>query len=236
MAVLDASIPVREPPPAPGARPARVVVGCYSVMDAFFPRLGLFDLTEGIYDGPDTSYEQAQANQFDYLLDRAGCGPGTRLLDIGCGYGTLLARACRRGTTGAGITLSRPQAEHCRRAGLDVRVLDPDGDGEFDAVIANGSLEHFVQPADAAAGRDSRIYREMFRTAHRMIDPDSPARRFVTTAIHFVRRPDPADLLRHPLLFRPGRTLTTTRSWPGVSAAGTPSPGNWRGVRPGTSI
>ena len=93
---------------APGlsgaSRPEKRVTTCYAAFDAFFPRFGLFDMTEGIYDGPDTTYERAQANQHDYLLDQARCGPGSRLLDLGCGYGTLLERARRRGVDGVGIT------------------------------------------------------------------------------------------------------------------------------------
>src|SRR5262249_54977436 len=193
---------------APVPAPARTVVACYSVFDHFFPRCGLLDLSEGIYDAPDTTYEQAQRNQHRYLLDQAGCAPGRRVLDVGCGSGPRRARARRRGARGVGITVSAAQARHGRRAGLDVRLADykalgPDWDGSFDAVIANGSAEHFVQPADAAAGRADEIYRHFFATAHRLIDPASPARRLVTTAIHFVRRPDPADLLRSPLALRP---------------------------------
>src|SRR5262249_59201959 len=59
--------------PPPGSRR---VTTCYSVFDAFFPRFGFFDLTEGIYEGPDTSYEAAQANQHDYLLDQLPRRPG----------------------------------------------------------------------------------------------------------------------------------------------------------------
>ncbi|MFO0808938.1 MAG: class I SAM-dependent methyltransferase [Gemmataceae bacterium] len=196
--------PAREPP----VRPVRRVATCYSLFDAFFPQLGLFDLTEGLYDHPDTSFEQAQANQHNYLLDQIGCGPGFRVLDIGCGYGTLLKRAADRGASGVGLTLSCEQAEQCQAAGLEVSVLDykalgPEWDCRFDGVVANGSLEHFAQPADAAAGRDDAVYRHLFHTVHRLLDPDSQAR-FVTTAIHFARRPDPGDITRHPLLARPG--------------------------------
>src|SRR5205807_1160750 len=80
----------------------------------------------------------------------------------------------------------------------DYRALGPQWDGAFDTVVANGSLEHFAQPLDAVRGRDDGVYREMFRTVHRLIDPASPSRRFVTTAIHFARRPAPADMARHP--------------------------------------
>lgn len=63
------------------------------------------------------------------------------------------------------------------------------------------TTEHFVQPADAAAGRDDGIYRHLFATVHRWLDPDSPAARFVTTVIHDPRRPDPSDWLRPPTDF-----------------------------------
>ena len=185
--------------------PERRVKTCYSLFDAFFPRLGFLDLTEGIYDDAHTSFERAQANQHDYLLDQLHCGPGSRVLDIGCGYGTFLARARDRGANVAGITLSPEQDRRCQQANLGVRVLDyralgAEWNRSFDGVVANGSAEHFVQPPDALAGRDDA----MFRIVRRLIDPDSPSRRFVTTTIHFVTRPRPADILRHPLLMRRG--------------------------------
>ena len=71
-------------------------------------------------------------------------------------------------------------------------------------MVANGSLEHFAQPADAAAGRDSEIYRHMFATVHRLLDPGTVAGRFVTTAIHVPQRPDPNDWLRPPSDFPRG--------------------------------
>jgi cyclopropane fatty-acyl-phospholipid synthase-like methyltransferase len=88
------------------ARPRwRRVAHCYSAVDRVFPACGLYDLTEGIYDGdPAVSYEQAQARQHAYLLDQAHCTAGSRVLDLGCGYGTLLEHARARGAEGVGIT------------------------------------------------------------------------------------------------------------------------------------
>jgi cyclopropane-fatty-acyl-phospholipid synthase len=194
-------------PPAPTVRR---VVACYSVLDRFMPACGFPDLTEGMYEGdPGRPYEAAQAWQAEALLDRAGCRAGTRLLDIGCGYGRLLRAAAARGAHATGITISPEQVRRGRRAGLDVHLLDYKNldaawTGRFDAVIANGSLEHFAQPDDAAAGRDDEVYRHLFRTVHRVLDPASPSGRFVTTAIHFRRRPDPNDLLRPASAFPPG--------------------------------
>jgi cyclopropane-fatty-acyl-phospholipid synthase len=192
-------------------QPSQAVVNCYSAVDRFFPACGLFDLTEGMYHGnPETPYEQAQANQLDYLLDQIRCAPGRRVLDLGCGYGTLLERIRQRGAIGVGITISPEQEKYCRAKNLEVYLLDyrkcpAEWNRTFDGVIANGSIEHFVPPTDAAAGKQNDIYRHLFAKVHSLIDPDSPMRWFATTTIHFVRKPkDPLDLLRNPLAFRWG--------------------------------
>ena len=187
---------------------ARTVVDCYDFLDRVFPACGLDDLTEGIYGGdPQVDYEQAQRNQHNYLLDQAGCGPGSRLLDIGCGNGSLLARAQQRGAHATGITISPRQVARCRDRALEAHLLDYRNLGDdwwhqFDAIIANGSVEHFVQPAETAAGRADEIYAEMFALCHRLLDPASSRRRFVTTTIHFDWFvSDPRDLMRSPFAF-----------------------------------
>lgn len=186
------------------------VVGCYSVFDAFFPACGFTDLTDGMYEGdPARSYEDAQARQAEVLLDRAEVRTGSRLLDLGCGYGRLLRAAIARGATAQGITVSPEQVRRGTRAGLDVYLHDykrlPNNwDGQFDAVIANGSLEHFAQATDALTGWDDVVYRRMFATVRKLLAPSRPGR-FVTTAIHFRgQRPEPADLLAAPAKFPPG--------------------------------
>ena len=161
-----------EPPPR-----TRTVVDCYTFFDKVFPDCGLIDYTEGVYHGDArTPYEVAQQNQVDYVLDEVGCGPGTRLLEIGCGNGRLLESAERRGATAMGITISPEQVAFCRRRYLNAYLLNYENlgtewDHRFDAVVANGPVEHFVQPKDAAAGQSDAIYRNMFAICHRLLDP-----------------------------------------------------------------
>jgi len=186
------------------------VVDCYDFLDRLFPVCGLTDLTDGMYFGdPSVSYEQAQRNQIDWLLDQVQCTAGSRLLDIGCGYGRLLKAARQRGATAVGITVSPQQVVSCRQRGLDVRLLnyrklDESWSGRFDGIVANGSMEHFVQPSDAVLGDQDTIYRQMFEICHRLLDPTSPSGRIAATVIHFDRfRPDPSDLLKAPYRFSP---------------------------------
>jgi len=197
----------------PGLEPGEVrdpprVRTCYSLLDVA-PLCGVRDFTDGKYvddsNGRD-AYLAAQHHQAEYLLNQAQCRAGTRLLDIGCGYGRILEQAAERGAEAIGITISPPQVAGCRARGLDVRELnyrnifrrgDNSWEGAFDAIVANGSLEHFVQPEDAADGRADAIYKELFAICRRLLVRGG---RLVTTAIHF-RRPrqfDPQEILRGP--------------------------------------
>jgi cyclopropane-fatty-acyl-phospholipid synthase len=53
--------------------------------------------------------EQGQLRKVDALLDRLDLAPGGRLLEIGCGWGTLAIEAAKRGASVVGLTLSTEQ-------------------------------------------------------------------------------------------------------------------------------
>jgi SAM-dependent methyltransferase len=81
------------------------------------------------------------------LLERAGAGPGRRLLDLGCGSGELLARAAALGAEVAGLDAAPGMVElaRARVPGADVRTGDltadlPWPDGSFDVVTAVNAL------------------------------------------------------------------------------------------------
>jgi SAM-dependent methyltransferase len=85
---------------------------------------------------------------------RLRVGPGTRVLDVGCGTGEWLRAARRRGATVAGIDISPKAVDRCRRAMPqgDFRAGPaeqlPWPDACFDLVTSWGALEHFLdQPA-----------------------------------------------------------------------------------------
>jgi cyclopropane-fatty-acyl-phospholipid synthase len=151
----------------------------YSLIDRIF-RLSLGELADfsgAKYDGDfSMTLEQAQRRKHDYVAEQIGIGPGRRMLDLGCGWGPLLAYARERGADGTGVTLSSAQAEACRRHGLDVRIQDArtvnrDGYGEFDAIASLGAFEHFCSPDDYYAGKQEDVYRGLFENIASML-PD----------------------------------------------------------------
>ncbi|MFJ5305430.1 class I SAM-dependent methyltransferase [Streptomyces sp. NPDC088350] len=92
----------------------------------------------------------AQHRKIDRLLDLADVGEGTRLLEIGTGWGELALRAAARGARVTSLTLSREQRdlarERVRAAGLADRVSVELRDyrearGEYDAVVSVEMIE-----------------------------------------------------------------------------------------------
>ncbi|WP_310467342.1 cyclopropane-fatty-acyl-phospholipid synthase family protein [Sphingomonas sp.] len=70
--------------------------------------------------------EAAQAHKIALLLDRLDLTPGDRLLEIGCGWGSLAIAAAQRGASVVGLTLSAEQKDWADRkiaeAGLADRI------------------------------------------------------------------------------------------------------------------
>ncbi len=106
------------------------------------------------FETPATSLDATQEAKLDLICCKLRLEPGMRLLDIGCGWGSLIIYAAERyGVEATGITLSATQAEwatdEIRRRGLegqaaaivrdyrDLGELDP-----FDAVASVGMFEH----------------------------------------------------------------------------------------------
>jgi len=102
----------------------------------------------------DDTLDTAQLQKIDHILTKLMVKPGERLLDIGCGWGTLILRAAQQyGAIATGVTLSQKQFEYAREriraAGLqdrcEVQLIDyrdVPGTGVFDKISSVGMFEH----------------------------------------------------------------------------------------------
>ncbi|MER5643483.1 cyclopropane-fatty-acyl-phospholipid synthase family protein [Streptosporangium sp. NPDC002524] len=125
-----------------------------------------------LFEGP-ASWEtlaDAQRAKIDRLLDRAGVGPGTRLLEIGTGWGELALRAASRGAIVTTVTLSQEQwalaTARAAEAGLSDRVEILLADyrevgGSYDAIVS-------VEMVEAVGARYWPVY---FRTLEELLAP-----------------------------------------------------------------
>ncbi|MFF4160305.1 class I SAM-dependent methyltransferase [Streptomyces sp. NPDC001678] len=116
--------------------------------------------------------ETAQRAKLDRVCRKLRLRPGMRLLDVGCGWGSLLLHAAEHhGVHGVGVTLAREQAAYARqriaRSGLgdriDVRLCDyrEVTDGPYDAVSSIEVTQHLAR-------RELRSYA---RHLHRLLTP-----------------------------------------------------------------
>ncbi|WP_062216430.1 cyclopropane-fatty-acyl-phospholipid synthase family protein [Streptomyces sp. NBRC 109706] len=104
--------------------------------------------------GPETAdLQDAQAAKLDLICRKLGLRPGQRLLDVGCGWGSLVLHAAQHhGVRAVGVTLSVEQAEYARERvakedltdRVEIRVQDyrQVTDGPFDAIASVGMAEH----------------------------------------------------------------------------------------------
>ncbi len=119
---------------------------------ALFPT-AYAEVGDHVVAGPPTDSSDlaaAQARKIERLLDETGVGQGTRVLEIGTGWGELAIRAARRGALVHSVTLSTEQQALARdriaAAGfadrVDVELCDYRAvSGEYDVVVSVEMVE-----------------------------------------------------------------------------------------------
>lgn len=137
------------------------------------------------FRSPDMTLEQAQSAKMTHIGRKLLLRPGMKVLDIGCGFGTLaLALARDHGVKVTGITLSEVQLAEARRrareAGLDEQVTFQLKDyravtDTYDRVVSVGMMEHVGLPH----------LRTYFQKVADMLTPDGVA------LIHYIGRWSP---------------------------------------------
>ncbi|MFD7980506.1 class I SAM-dependent methyltransferase [Streptomyces sp. NPDC059071] len=133
--------------------------------------------------------EEAQRHKLDLIARKLHLKEGDRLLDVGCGWGSMAIHAAREyGARVVGITLSREQAAFARKRiadegltdRIEIRVQDyrDVDDGPFDAISSIGMAEHV----------GAERYREYADVLYRLLKPGG---RLLNHQI--ARRPEPDE-------------------------------------------
>lgn len=161
-------------PPAerPGAS-AEAIQHHYDVGNEFY-QLWLDDtvtyscaLWEGAEDKSDLT--TAQRRKIDYHVRAAHAAHARAVLDIGCGWGSVVKElVTARGVARAvGLTLSEAQARYVRAMnlpGVEVRLESwaaHEPEHPYDAIISIGAFEHFASPGYSVE-KKLQVYRDFF--------------------------------------------------------------------------
>lgn len=141
-----------------------LVADHYDELDHWYRLIWGEHVHHGLWTTGGESTERATLNLIDRVAQSLALQAGSRVCDVGCGYGgTARTLAERYGARVTGVTLSARQAAYARdRAGdeaADIRRMDfldnAFEDAAFDAAIAIESTEHFSDKL--------RLFREMAR-------------------------------------------------------------------------
>jgi cyclopropane-fatty-acyl-phospholipid synthase len=136
-------------------RDAAAIAHHYDVSNTFY-RLVLgpsMTYSCAVWGSVDATLEEAQAAKYELICSKLDLREGSRLLDVGCGWGGMAMHAAREhGARTVGVTLSRAQADWAQKAvaeaGLadrvEIRYQDYRDvmDGPFDAISSIGMFEH----------------------------------------------------------------------------------------------
>lgn len=131
----------------------------------------------GLWDEA-SSLEVAQIHKLDHHIREARAAGAARVLDVGCGWGSLLERLTVDHGVGraVGLTLSEAQLKYVEARRLDnVEVhleswVDHVAEEPYDAIISIGALEHFVRPETPTEDR-VRTYRHFFQRCRELLRP-----------------------------------------------------------------
>jgi cyclopropane-fatty-acyl-phospholipid synthase len=131
-----------------------------------------------MWEPGDDNLETAQRRKLDYHVAQARAAGASRVLDVGCGWGSMLTHLVSSHNVEhvVGLTLSDAQAEHLRGIAHDnVEVFvrswsDYEPAAPFDAIISIGAFEHFARQG-LPPEEQIEAYRRFFGACRNWLKP-----------------------------------------------------------------
>ena len=138
-----------------------------------------FAYSAAIFDGENDTLEAAQERKFRWHMKSAGISRAQSVLEVGCGWGTLLRMISEEPHVKkiVGLTLSDAQTAYLNGLnlpGTEIRtenwaVHEPTE--QYDSIISIGAFEHFAKPQDTHE-QNMIVYRDFFERCHRWLTPN----------------------------------------------------------------
>ena len=118
--------------------------------------------------------EEAQREKHEFMTDELSIKEGSKVLDMGSGWGPFLKFMKEKKANAIGLTLSDGQYEACKKNGFnvyikDVRTVKPEDFGSFDAIVSVGAFEHFCSLEEYQAGKQEEVYKSFFETVSHLL-------------------------------------------------------------------
>lgn len=161
-AIVRPQVPVEEAPPRyrrgllhSMSRDKSAIEHHYDVSNAFYSRIlgPTMVYSCAIFTSDESSLEEAQLEKVDLICRKLDLKPDMKLLDVGCGWGTLVLHAAKEyGVKAVGVTLSQNQLDLAKEriakakleSMIEIRLQDYREvlESDFDAISSVGMSEH----------------------------------------------------------------------------------------------
>ena len=126
----------------------------------------------GIFESTSDTLQDAQVRKLDRMLSRGAIKQSDHILDIGCGWGSLLTRAASSfGCSATGVTLSENQFSHCKDLVHDLGLSKKIAVQLIDYRKMTGLFDHIfaVEMLEAVGHKGLQ---EFFSHCNRLLKPD----------------------------------------------------------------
>ncbi|MFY1826256.1 class I SAM-dependent methyltransferase [Myxococcus fulvus] len=161
--------------------------------------------SSALFEDPDEPLERAQIRKIDWHLASANVANARTVLDVGCGWGSVLRHTSARPSVErtVGLTLSPLQADYLRSLNLprvEVRVENwatHEPARPYDSIISVGALEHFAKREETPEEKIA-VYADFFARCHKWLTP-SGRLSLQTIAFGDMRREDASDFMNREI-------------------------------------